>query len=133
MIIGGTALALLGVVNRPTRDCDVLCPPIEPEIARLAESFAKHRRQAGDPLADDWWNNGPASLISVLPVGWQERLVVVHDGRALLLRTLGRGELLCARSSLLYVTAVRTLATVVHFLQPLSSSMQRCHGSRCRI
>src|SRR5580693_5836830 len=97
VIIGGTALALLGVINRPTRDCDVLCPPIEPEIARLAESYAKHRRQAGDPLADDWWNNGPSSLIGVLPGGWLDRLVVVNDGRALLLRTLGRMDLLCTK------------------------------------
>jgi hypothetical protein len=97
VIIGGTALALMGVVNRPTRDCDVLCPPIEPGIARLAASFAKARQKAGDPLAEDWWNNGPAHLISVLPSGWQGRLVVVFDGRALLLRTLGRMDLLCTK------------------------------------
>lgn len=97
VVIGGTALALLGVVSRPTRDCDILSPPIDPRSAQLAKEFALARRSAGDALADEWWNNGPASLVSVLPIGWQDRLVVVFHGRALLLRTLGRGDLLASK------------------------------------
>ena len=87
VVIGGSALALLGVAIRPTRDCDVLDPPIPAEVLAHARAFAAERRAAGDPLADDWFNAGPASLACVLPQGWRERLVEAFAGRALRLRT----------------------------------------------
>jgi len=97
VIIGGTALALIGITIRPTRDCDVLDPPIPAELAAHARAFAALRRTGGDPLADDWLNAGPASLTHVLPHGWRERLVDAYLGRALHLRTLGRSDLLASK------------------------------------
>jgi hypothetical protein len=97
IVIGGTALALIGIVTRPTRDCDVLDPPIPAELAAHARSFATVRRAAGDPLAEDWFDAGPASLTGVLPSGWRERLIDAFVGRALRLRTLGRGDLLASK------------------------------------
>lgn len=32
VVIGGTALNLLGVVSRPTKDCDILSPPLSEEV-----------------------------------------------------------------------------------------------------
>jgi hypothetical protein len=97
IVIGGTALALIGIVVRPTRDCDVLDPPIPAELATYARAFAAQRRATGDPLGDDWFNAGPASLTKVLPTGWRDRLIDAFTGRALRLRTLGRSDLLASK------------------------------------
>lgn len=94
VVIGGTALNLLGVVRRTTRDCDVLHPEIPASILRAAKDFATERSGHGDPLQSDWLNNGPASLTKVLPQGWQQRLVPVFEGKAVVLRSLGRLDLL---------------------------------------
>ena len=97
IVIGGTALALIGIVIRPTRDCDVLDPPIPAELMAHAKVFAAQRRALGDPLADDWFNAGPSSLTGVLPIGWRDRLSDAFSGRALRLRTLGRSDLLATK------------------------------------
>jgi hypothetical protein len=94
VVIGGAALALLGVTSRQTRDCDVLDPPLTDEITRQAREFAALMRIEGLDLADDWLNNGPASLAGILPPEWRERLVPLYQGRAIVLHTLGRSDLL---------------------------------------
>jgi hypothetical protein len=94
VIIGGTALNLLGVVTRVTRDCDVLSPAIALEISAAARQFAQESRISGSPLDDDWLNNGPSSLVSLLPNGWELRLQLVFTGNAMVLHCLGRLDLL---------------------------------------
>ncbi|MCG8423587.1 MAG: hypothetical protein MJE77_37280 [Proteobacteria bacterium] len=93
MLVGGAALALLGVTDRQTRDCDVH-PPLPAVIASAAMAFAKERRAAGNELPDDWLNNGPAQLTGVLPGGWDTRLEAAFVGRALRLSVLGRSDFL---------------------------------------
>lgn len=97
VIVGGTALSLLGLITRPTRDVDVLLPELPPMIADIAKDFADTQRRAGVDLADDWLNNGPVQLGDVLPAGWQLRLRLLFEGRALVLRTLGQSDLLKAK------------------------------------
>jgi len=46
VVIGGSALALLGVTQRPTRDFDILVPELSAAIASAAKSFAKAQRQS---------------------------------------------------------------------------------------
>lgn len=94
VVIGGAALALLGIVSRTTDDCDVLHPTISADIAAAARAFAAARTNAGEVLADGWFNNGPASLARVLPAGWEDRLEPLFAGAALRLRCLGRADLL---------------------------------------
>jgi hypothetical protein len=94
IVVGGAALNLLGVVARTTRDCDILWPTLPPAIADAARAFAAERRLAGEVLADDWLNNGPADLASALPTGWDERLITAFQGKAIVLRSLGRLDLL---------------------------------------
>ena len=94
VIVGGTALGLLGVISRPTRDCDVLHPRIPESVRRAAVDFAVECRQTGGILADDWLNDGPSSLIDDLPPGWEDRLQDAYRGQAVTLRTLGRLDLL---------------------------------------
>lgn len=62
VVIGGAALNLLGVVSRLTKDCDILFPEIPEEIAKTSQTFAREVRGNGGDLADEWLNNGPASL-----------------------------------------------------------------------
>jgi hypothetical protein len=94
IVIGGAALNLLGIISRATKDCDILDPPLPSLIAKAARGFAAEVRTRGAVLQDDWLNNGPASLISVLPPGWRDRLQRVFSGSAIELRCLGRDDLL---------------------------------------
>jgi hypothetical protein len=94
VVVGGAALALLGITDRQTRDVDVLHPDLPESIARAAVEFARQRRAAEKPLGDDWLNNGPSQLGDVLPEGWLDRVRVVFAGAALTLSALGRDDLL---------------------------------------
>lgn len=94
VVIGGSALGLMGVIQRPTRDLDVLVPELPPAIASAARDFARAQRKAGVELLDDWINNGPMQLVDVLPEGWRARVQRIFEGSALVLDTLGRPDLL---------------------------------------
>ena len=76
IVIGGAALALLGIIRRPTRDCDVLDPLLESRLIAMSQEFAQRQTAIGVPLDQDWLNNGPVSLAAVLPSGWRSRVVV---------------------------------------------------------
>ncbi len=94
VVIGGSALVLMGVVQRNTRDVDVLVPALPEAIVAAAREFAKQQRQAGTDLIDDWFNNGPMQLGDVLPTGWRERAFRIFEGQALILSALGRPDFL---------------------------------------
>ena len=94
VVIGGSALALLGMTTRQTRDFDILAPVLPREIAEAAREFARAQRRLGIDLMDDWLNNGPMQVGDVLPKAWQLRTRPVFEGRALVLSTLGRADLL---------------------------------------
>jgi len=94
VVIGGSALGLMGIIQRPTRDFDILVPELPPAIASAARDFAKAQRNAGVDLLDDWLNNGPMQLGEVLPVGWRQRVQRIFEGQVLVLSTLGRPDLL---------------------------------------
>jgi hypothetical protein len=94
VIVGGAALGLLGITARQTRDCDVLVPDLPDTILTAAQEFAVFCRSKGDPLSDEWLNNGPSSLVRTLPSGWRERLQIAFEGEALTLRCLGRADLI---------------------------------------
>lgn len=92
--IGGAALSLMGIINRETRDCDILEPELPEYIKRAANEFAREIRRQGEIISDDWLNNGPEQLKQILPKGWSNRLVPLFAGKSLQLMTLGREDLL---------------------------------------
>lgn len=94
VVIGGVAMAFLGVTSRQTKDCDVLVPEVPSAVVDAARRFAERERSAGNPLDDGWLNNGPESLADVLPPGWRDHVLTLYEGRALHLLTLGRVDLL---------------------------------------
>jgi hypothetical protein len=97
VIVGGTALNLMGVISRPTRDCDVLYPALSAELRAVAASFAKQIRAMGRALDDNWLNDTAAPVAHTLPPGWKERLHEIFRGRAITLRSLGRTEILMTK------------------------------------
>lgn len=94
---GGAALALLGIISRETRDCDLIEPALSPAMLEASRVFATGLREQGEILRDDWLNNGPASLGPLLPMGWRSRLQLIHHGEAIRLWSLGRTELLLSK------------------------------------
>lgn len=94
IVVGGSALALLGITDRQTRDFDILDPELPEEISSEAREFAAHLRAEGIELGDDWLNNGPRQLAAALPDGWRRRIQVVFTGAALTMAVIGRTDLL---------------------------------------
>lgn len=94
VVIGGSALGLMGIIQRPTRDFDILVAALPPAIAAAARLFALAQRESGTDLFDDWLNNGPMQLADVLPAGWRARVQLIFEGKSLVLSTLGRPDLL---------------------------------------
>ena len=90
VIVGGTALNLLGYITRQTRDVDVIVPELSSEIVKASMDFAKNIPH----LWEGWLNNGPSSLTDILPIGWEARLVDSYQGDAIHLKCLGRMDLL---------------------------------------
>ena len=86
VVIGGGALLLLGLIDRPTKDLDVVARVVGTRWLR-AEPFPPALALAvGDvasalDLADDWLNPGPADLMDFgLPEGFADRAVVRRYG-----------------------------------------------------
>lgn len=80
VVIGGSALLLLGIIQRPTKDLDVLAlvrdgvyvtaQPLPIELEEAARDVAQYQG-----LAEDWLNGGPtAQLHTGLPEGFHERV-----------------------------------------------------------
>jgi len=80
VVVGGSALLLLGLIHRPTRDLDVLAlvsqgqyviaQPLPIDLERAARDVA-----AELGLDPDWLNSGPTAQIhSGLPTGFRDRV-----------------------------------------------------------
>ncbi len=78
--IGGGSLLLLGLIERTTRDLDLVALMKERELISanpLPQSFIKAVKEVGQALhlGNDWINIGPASLLEAgLPSGFIQRL-----------------------------------------------------------
>lgn len=97
VLIGGAALALQGIINRETRDCDILEPELPETLLEAAKDFASHQLSTGVVLRADWLNNGPAQLTQILPEGWRTRLQIAFQGDAITLWSPGRADFLLTK------------------------------------
>lgn len=90
VVIGGSGLLALGLIDRTTRDIDVVALRREDQLVDprpLPQALLDARdRVAGDfGFAEDWLNAAPASLLDFeLPKGFVERLERREYGRALI-------------------------------------------------
>lgn len=95
VLIGGGALLLLGLIDRPTRDLDIVSRiegerwvEGEPMPGPLAQAIADVASALD--LRDHWLNAGPTSLLRFgLPGGFADRVVTQRYG-ALTVRLAGR-------------------------------------------
>lgn len=92
VIIGGAALNILGVIQRETSDIDCLDPKIPIEVLNASVEFKKSHPEL--MLAENWLNNGPDSLVNILPTGWRLRIYEIYSGKARTLYSLGRSDFL---------------------------------------
>jgi len=122
-VIGGAALIVMGITNRRTKDVDCLTPSIPLEIARAAKDFANSEVDLG--LDQNWFNNEPASLANDLPAGWQGRRVPLYRGKALVLITLGRMDILRAKI-FAYLDRQKDLDDCIA-LKPLPGEVMECY------
>jgi len=87
LVIGGASLLMLGVVERPTADVDVVgfsSPAGYTRPDGLPDFLTAAVREVGDALGlgETWCNSGPAGMIELgLPAGLEERVSVrVYGG-----------------------------------------------------
>jgi hypothetical protein len=100
VVVGGSSLLLLGLLDRPTRDLDALAivedgayVRAEPFPLPLAQAVASVGRAFR--LSDDWLNPGPTDLLRFgLPEGFRERTTLRRFG-ALTLHIAGRFDQVC--------------------------------------
>lgn len=94
VVIGSSALTVIGILQRQTVDIDILDPKIPNQILHLAEEFRIQKAKEGVYLIKNWINNGPDKLSLNLPKGWLSRTQTFFSGKALTFVTLGRSDLL---------------------------------------
>ncbi|HAB98452.1 MAG TPA: hypothetical protein DCE71_01355 [Parachlamydiales bacterium] len=98
--IGGGSLLLLGLIDRTTKDLDLIAlvkgrelfsaEPLPPPLIQAAEEVAEALE-----LGKDWLNIGPASLLEMgLPPGFVERLHI-RKYKALTLYLADRFDQIC--------------------------------------
>jgi hypothetical protein len=86
LVVGGSSLLLLGLLDRPTGDLDVIGLADNGhyrKITALPDPLANAAAQVGRALdlANNWLNTGPASLMDFgLPEGWERRIEVRQYG-----------------------------------------------------
>ena len=89
VVIGGSGLLALGLINRPTRDVDVVAllqgrNLLAPRPLPDALVAARDRVARDFGLPDDWLNAAPADLLDLgLPTGFVDRLERCDYGDAL--------------------------------------------------
>lgn len=92
IICGGGALLVLQIIDRQTRDIDVVAPELDSDLKTVAAEIGA---QFG--LEQSWLNNGPASLARDLEKGWEKRVQKIFQGKALTLYSLSARDLLASK------------------------------------
>jgi hypothetical protein len=101
LVCGGSALNVLGLIQRTTEDVDILAylkrdkegkvsivraEPLTPELTEAAKKVARDFN-----LPERWLNPGPASAVDFgLPEGLMERVITRKYGSKLIVHYLGR-------------------------------------------
>jgi len=83
--IGGAALVVMEIIERSTRDVDLLEIEIPKPIASAAITFARLHG-----LSENWFNSGPVDVLQSLPSNWRTDLSPLYTGESLVLKTISR-------------------------------------------
>ncbi|MDP2232985.1 MAG: hypothetical protein Q8K89_05065 [Actinomycetota bacterium] len=107
-VIGGAALGALGLVDRPTKDIDVVAS-LEASAAgirvqalsALPDAVAKAAAEVAEQFGiEGWWINvGPSSLMDAgVPSGFESRLTAVAYGSTLTIYFASRVDQICFKT-----------------------------------
>ena len=132
--IGGGGLLLLGQIERPTKDLDLIALVKEDQLVSATPLPVGLLQAAEDvgralDLGEGWLNIGPASLLETgLPDGFQQRMQTRHYG-GLTIHLAGRFDQICFK---LYA-AVDQGPGSKHFadLKHLKPSREELQAARC--
>jgi hypothetical protein len=100
LVVGGSGLLLLGLVQRPTADIDVVAFAVPSGYTKADNPpvyLATAVQDVGEALGlgPAWLNSGPAGLIDLgLPEGLERRVTIHHYG-ALEVHVPAREDLIC--------------------------------------
>ncbi|MBU4557336.1 MAG: hypothetical protein KJ747_10745 [Actinobacteria bacterium] len=107
-VIGGAALGALGLVDRPTKDIDVVASLEESDagvqvhaLSALPDAVIKAASEVARQFGiERWWINvGPSSLMDVgLPSGFESRLTPAAYGSALTIYFASRVDQICFKT-----------------------------------
>lgn len=92
--MGGSALVLLGIIDRPTREWTYSTPIFRRRSPTLRAPSRSRCAGAVSSSQIPGSTMVPSSLSRVLPDGWRHRTQPAFSGRVLVLETLGRTDLL---------------------------------------
>lgn len=103
VVCGGSALNVLGLVSRTTKDVDVVAFVTMNDLhLEKAEPFPKALSEASKKVARDfdltetWLNPGPTSAVDLgLPEGLMDRVETRHFGKRLTVHFLSRYDQIC--------------------------------------
>jgi len=90
VIAGGSALVLLGVVDRATADADAVAS--RPKLSTLSRDIEAVAEALG--LPPTWVNDGVTAYRDLLPADYRTRLVLVGTFGQLTVQSLGRPDLI---------------------------------------
>ena len=90
IVVGGAALVMNGTITRSTEDVDIIAPELPDDV----RAYAAEKSSDDAPIRKDWLNNGPSSLVDVLPDGWRDDLRPLYEGQAITFLQLGRMDTL---------------------------------------
>lgn len=90
VVAGGSALLLLGIIDRSTADADTVSS--HPKLSTLARDVSAVADELG--LAPSWLNDGVTAYRDLLPPDFPSRTVVVGRFGQLSVRVLGRQDLI---------------------------------------
>jgi len=100
LAIGGSSLLLLGLIDRPTGDLDIIARFESGAVRKLDElpeplNAAARQVATALGLSENWLNTGPSSLMDFgLPQGWEGRVVTRQFG-GLCLNLPAREDQIC--------------------------------------
>jgi hypothetical protein len=134
-VIGGSALNMLGLIDRPTRDVDVLglaeSDPCLGLRIRTSKPLPESLREAAASVAEqlllegDWLNCGPTDLLDAgLPAGFEGRLVPRRYGDRLVVHLASGPDLICFKTYASADIGGRHLADLIA-LVPTEAEMER--------
>jgi hypothetical protein len=135
IVIGGSALTALGLVNRTTKDVDLLAIATDGEL-RPAKPLPDALRVARDRVARDfdlgenWLNGGPTDLLKWgLPAGFLNRVVTREYGTALTVHFASRFDQVHFKLfAMVDQSGGATKRTFEHSIQPHMNSSRRRAG-----